>query len=176
MKQLRCFEADSLEREAAELESEIAASSFGADILALKSELETRLTTSATLATEIRSLQSPDSDNIIGVGLSLLTAEDLTSGASGLPGDLALTVFTIEKVATEHLQAEIANMAGSRAIGSIPIKQVPVGVVEAFPQRFRIRPAPGGVSVGHFAITAGTHCVPVQGLGRKPRPIAVQGI
>jgi len=149
-------EADSLQEEAAELESEIAASSFGADILALKSELETRLTTSATLATEIRSLQSPDSDNIIGVGLSSLTAEDLTSGASGLPGDFALTVFTIEKVATEGLQAEIASTAGSRAIGSIPIKQVPVGVVEAFPHRFRMRPAPGGVSVGHFAITAGT--------------------
>jgi hypothetical protein len=149
-------EDNSLEGEAAELESELAASSFGADILALKSELETRLTTSATLATQARSLQSPEAGNIIGVGLSSLTAEDLTSGASGLPGDLALTVFTIEKVATEHLQAEIASTAGSRAIGSIPIKQVPVGVVEAFPHRFRIRPAPGGVSVGHFAITAGT--------------------
>ena len=90
-------EADSLQGEAAELESEMAASSFGADILALKSELETKLTTSATLATETRSLQSPEAGNIIGVGLSSLTAEDLTSGASGLPGDFALTVLAASR-------------------------------------------------------------------------------
>jgi hypothetical protein len=38
----------------------------------------------------------------------------------------------------------------------VPLTVVVTGVIEAQPHRFRIRPAPGGVSVGHFAITAGT--------------------
>jgi hypothetical protein len=34
--------------------------------------------------------------------------------------------------------------------------QVPVGVVDALSHRMRLRPAPGGISVGHVSITAGT--------------------
>jgi hypothetical protein len=52
--------------------------------------------------------------------------------------------------------SEISSAAGTRSLSSVPIAQVPVGVVDALSHRFRIRPAPGGVSVGHFAITAGT--------------------
>jgi hypothetical protein len=33
---------------------------------------------------------------------------------------------------------------------------VPTGIIDALPHRFRLRPTPGGMSVGHFKITAGT--------------------
>jgi hypothetical protein len=38
----------------------------------------------------------------------------------------------------------------------IPLHVVPTGIIEALPHRFRLRPAPGGISVGHFKVTAGT--------------------
>jgi hypothetical protein len=38
----------------------------------------------------------------------------------------------------------------------VPIQQVVVGSVDAYSHRARHRPAPGGVSVGHVSITAGT--------------------
>ena len=51
---------------------------------------------------------------------------------------------------------QLAQAAGTSALSTIPIQQVPVGVVDAFSHRARHRPAPGGVSVGHVAVTAGT--------------------
>jgi hypothetical protein len=49
-----------------------------------------------------------------------------------------------------------------------PINIVVTGPIDAQPHRFRIRPAPGGVSVGHFRITCGTLGVLATGL-RAPR-------
>ena len=38
----------------------------------------------------------------------------------------------------------------------VPVNVVVTGIIDAQPHRFRIRAAPGGVSVGHYRITAGT--------------------
>jgi hypothetical protein len=72
------------------------------------------------------------------------------------PGELSLNVYTIEPVPMSQLVAEVTAAAGTRALSEAPINQIPCGVVEASSHRMRMRPAPGGISVGHFAITAGT--------------------
>jgi hypothetical protein len=142
--------------EDAEQEMAAYASDFGADVLALKSEIENKLSTNLA-AVEAAGLQSEGEGNIVGVGLASVDAEDLVAGhGNGLPGQAGLAVFTVEQVDHSQLQAEVASIAGTSALSEMPITQIPVGIVEAQSHRFRIRPAPGGVSVGHFRITAGT--------------------
>jgi len=76
----------------------------------------------------------------------------LTSGASGLPGDFALTVFTIEKVATEGLQAEIASTAGSRAVGGGEQGPAVGGDLEGVPQSGQGRVFLPGVGKGEACL------------------------
>jgi len=140
--------------QAADQELEAYAAELGGDLLALKAEIETKLASSSAAAY----VQSLGEDNIVGVGLTGVDAESLAAGLAGgaLPGQVGLAVFTVERVDHSQLQAEIASVAGTRSLAEMPMVQVPVGVVDAYSHRFRIRPAPGGVSVGHFRITAGT--------------------
>jgi hypothetical protein len=143
--------------EAAEQEAEITASAYGEDLAALKAEIETRLTAACASSTAAASVQEVGGDNILGIGYTTVDAKDLASGASsGEPGTAGLIAFTYERVSDGQLQSEIAAAAGTRALSSVPIIQVPTGVVDAYSHRMRMRTAPGGISVGHFAITAGT--------------------
>jgi hypothetical protein len=149
-------EGADLGTEAADQEAEATASAFGADLQALKAAIEERLTKNAAEAAQTRALQSVEGDNIVGVGFASADAEALASGAEGLPGEPALALFTVERVAPERLQAEVASVAGTRALSTVPVVQIQTGVVDALSHRFRMRPAPGGISVGNFRITAGT--------------------
>lgn len=90
---------------------------------------------------------------ISGIGLS--DPDSIAFGAAG-PGAPTLTLFTESALARDELLNQLARSAGTRALSSVPIQQVPVGVVEAYSHRARHRPAPGGVSVGHVNVTAGT--------------------
>lgn len=148
--------AEALGADDADQEIEAMASEYGAELMSLKAEIETKLCSSAEAAAEGAAVQSLEGDNIVGVGLTSIDADDLVAGGSGLPGQPSLAVFTVERVEQSQFMAEIAGVAGTRALSEMSITQVPVGIVDAQPHRFRIRPAPGGVSVGHFNITAGT--------------------
>jgi hypothetical protein len=145
--------ADEAEQEMAALAMEL-----GGDLMALKAEIETKLAASAAAVTEAAAVQSLDGDNIVGVGVTMPDAEDLVAGQGGgaMPGQAGLVVFTVEEVAHSQLLAEIASVAGTRALAEMPITQVPVGIPDAYPHRWRERPAPGGISVGNVQITAGT--------------------
>jgi hypothetical protein len=46
--------------------------------------------------------------------------------------------------------------AEASAVDEVPIQVVETGLIDAQPHRFRARPAPGGISVAHFKVTAGT--------------------
>jgi len=144
--------------EAADQETETSGSAFGAELTALKGEIETLLTnTCVARDAEGAAVQAlTEENNIVGVGLTTPDAASLVAGAPGLPGEPALAVFTVEQCSDEALRAEISKAAGTRALSRVPTVQVPVGMVDASAHRFRLRPAPGGVSVGHFRITAGT--------------------
>lgn len=85
--------------------------------------------------------------NIQGVGIS----EKMIDGQ--FTGELAVTVYVMAK----HRKGEVeAQSLVPESVGSYPTDVVAVGELNALPFRGRYRPAPGGVSVGHFKITAGT--------------------
>ena len=98
---------------------------------------------------------APSTNGIVGVGIGLSTPHSVAFGAGG-PGEPTLTLYTESVLPQEELLRQLAQIAGTRALSSLPVQQIPVGVVEAYSHRARHRPAPGGVSVGHVNVTAGT--------------------
>lgn len=92
--------------------------------------------------------------NVIGVGVALKeTAGQKTS-------DLSLTVLVQEKMAKQEISEK--DLIPDK-IDGIPTDVVRVGKVVAFnSHQSRHRPCPAGVSLGHFAITAGTYGAPVR--------------
>ena len=141
---------DQVDAETAEIEA-----AFGSEILALKAQIEGKLASdAATLTKEGVAVQSFETGNIVGVGLgglesAIFASEDSAEVTGGIPGEAALVVFTVERDPIEHVVQAIGALAGTRAISTVPIVQVPVGIVDAYPHRFRLRPAPGGISSGH---------------------------
>jgi hypothetical protein len=91
--------------------------------------------------------------NIQGVGVGLA---DMSSG--GIPGEPALVLFTAEPTSSDAAHQLVASAAGvtESAAAEVPVIVQHTGIIDAQPHRFRMRPAPGGISVGHFKITAGT--------------------
>jgi hypothetical protein len=67
-------------------------------------------------------------------------------------------VYVVEAASIDDVKAAIVDSMGVSALSSddVSIDVKVTGELEASPHRFRIRPAPGGVSVGHYRITAGT--------------------
>ena len=146
--------ADVAESEAAAFEAEL-----GGDLVSLKGEIERKLSAdvSATAGAAMAA-QEVGGANIVGVGYGHADPASADRGLAmnAAPGGLGLVVFTIEPVEMSQVMSEVSAAAGTRALSSVPMVQIPVGVVDALPHRFRMRPAPGGISVGHFNITAGT--------------------
>src|SRR2546425_3717439 len=86
-------------------------------------------------------------ENIVGVGIGEKIRGDV------LTGQPCVTVYVVAKVDSEKVSA---SARVPQEINGIPTDIVATGELHAFPHRGRYRPAPGGVSVGHFRITAGT--------------------
>jgi hypothetical protein len=86
-------------------------------------------------------------ENIKGVGIS----EKITSG--WLTAQPCVTVYVAAKAPLHevHPAAQVP-----KEVHGIVTDVVEIGEIDAFPFKGRYRPAPGGVSVGHFKITAGT--------------------
>jgi hypothetical protein len=124
------------------------------DLLALRDAVEATLVTEAA-ASATRSDGGDLATGIVGVGIGLPDPDQLAAGV-GAPGQPALTLFTVSPMPQDALMAQLAQSAGTRALSTVPVQQVPVGVVDALSHRARRRPAPGGCSVGHVNVTAGT--------------------
>lgn len=156
---------------------EMQATSFGVDenLLQLKREIEDRLLAPAgQQPAGARAAEAFEgAGNIVGVGVGVSLPP--TSGPAGEvvssslePGAQALNLYVVERTSPEQVKAVIAEAMGTTAAASedVPVNVIVTGLIDAQPHRFRIRPAPGGVSVGHFRITAGTiGCLSV---GRTP--------
>ena len=164
--------ADDLGAEASDADAAAVEAQVHPDIVALKDVLAAKLASSASEASSAgeASVQEIGGSNLVGVGFGYPGADpaSIDLSASAAPGEMALVVFTVEQVDPAVLTAEIAQVAGVQSLSTVPIVQVPVGVVDAYPHRMRLRPAPGGISVGHFRITAGTLGCLTVGL-RAPR-------
>lgn len=142
-----------MEMEAVESETEAFLSGVDSQLMAVKSELEKLLGSLSNEADGAQSQAAQDA-NITGVGIGLGDGESV----GGSPGDPVLEVYTLEPESGGELRARLASVAGVSALADsdFPIKAVHTGVIDAQPHRMRLRPSPGGISCGHFAITAGT--------------------
>jgi hypothetical protein len=86
--------------------------------------------------------------NVVGVGVGYKTAGGKRTG------DLALICSVEVKKSKKSLSAREVVPEG---IQGVPTDVLPTGVIRALQSRTsRWRPAPGGVSIGHYLITAGT--------------------
>jgi hypothetical protein len=86
----------------------------------------------------------------------------LSSGVA--PGEYALNVYVVELTSIDQVKSVIVESIGAAAASddSVPLNVIQTGLIQAQPNTGRVRPAPGGFSVGHFKITAGTigcYCV-----------------
>ena len=130
-------------------------SSVDDELLSAKAELEKLLVSVAGRGFSAQAEEALES-NLVGVGIGL--GNGTSSHSSGAPGDPVLEVYVIEPEALRETRARLANAAGVSSLGAsdFPMRVVHTGIIDAQPHRFRERPAPCGISVGHRAITAGT--------------------
>jgi len=154
--------ADGAPADSADLAVESFLAGIDSQIMAVKAEIEKLL---ADGAGESRSLQTQEvmDANIVGVGIGLDNGTSVTPGHA--PGDPVLEVYTIEPESAQETCARLASVAGVSALSAsdFPVRVVRTGIVDALAHRMRARPAPGGISVGHRAITAGTFGCLVRG-------------
>ncbi len=132
--------------------------SVPAALLQARNAVEQHLQQQAAQAAGAASVQSfQDAGNIQGVGIGIGDAGDSQSAGSE-PGAPALTLFTAEPMSAEHAKSVVVSSLGVQAAATdeLAVNVVVTGVIEAQPHRFRLRPAPGGISVAHFKVTAGT--------------------
>jgi len=96
--------------------------------------------------------------SIQGVGIGLGHDEPGQKVIAGVPGSPVLTVYLAEPASAEEVRALLVDDMGIEAAGAeeVPVQRVVTGVIEAFSHTFRMRPAPGGVSVAHKSVSAGT--------------------
>ena len=104
-------------------------------------------------STGVQSVESFTSGagNVQGVAIGLGDAS-----ASGVPGEPTLAVFVAEPTSPDQVRSTVVDALGVQAATDVPISVHRSGVIDAQPHRFYIRPAPGGVSIGHPRVTAGT--------------------
>ncbi len=147
---------------------EMQAASFGIDenLLQIKREIESQLMQAAgqqkSRAQGAEAYQGAGNIVGVGVGVSLPPSTgpggEVVSGG-GEPGKQALNLYVVERTSADEARAVVAEAMGVSAAASeadVPVNVIVTGLIDAQPHRFRIRPAPGGVSVAHFRVTAGT--------------------
>lgn len=134
-----------------------ALSGVSMELLEIKRSIEDGMRQAISQAAGVRAADAfSDGGNIQGVSIGL--GEGASDSSSGEPGLPALTLYVAEPTSVDRAKAAIVGAMGVRAVASdnVAVNIVVTGVIDAQPHRFRLRPAPGGVSVGHFRITAGT--------------------
>ena len=137
----------------AEQQAVFAEAGISDDLVALRDAVEaTLLASSGQIETMSDASSTP---GIVGVGIGFGDPSSVAMGV-GNPGEPMLTLFTESVLPHDELINQLAQSAGTRALSSLSVQQVPVGAVDAYSHRARHRPAPGGVSVGHVNVTAGT--------------------
>ncbi len=146
---------DAMSAEAGDAQLDTFLAGVDAQVMAVKAELDKVL---ASLSGESAGAQAQEAmdANITGVGIGLGNGD--ASCTHGAPGDPVLVVYTMEPESVSEVKARLASVTGVSALADedLPMQVVHTGVIDAQPHRMRLRPAPGGISVGHRLITAGT--------------------
>jgi hypothetical protein len=138
-----------------------AAASFGADndLLQLKADLERQIFARAgTNASASASSDGPSTSSMImGVGIGTAHRDFESIGPSG-PGAPVLNVYVSEPMDMDKVKGLLVDNYSAEALSDDgqTVNVIVSGIIEAQPHRHRQRPAPCGISSGHFRITAGT--------------------
>jgi hypothetical protein len=142
--------------------SESALSAIPRALLDVKEAIDKELASTARSGTVQAEDAFAGAANIVGVGIGLGETQAapgtpaLSSGVA--PGEYAVNVYVADLTSVDEVKSVIAEAMGESAFSedSFPLNIIQTGLVEAQPHRFRVRPAPGGVSVAHYKVTAGT--------------------
>lgn len=122
------------------------------EVLDAKGELEQAIKQQGQQVSGALSVESlTDTGNVQGVAIGLGEP-----GGPGEPGAPVLSVFVAEETTPDQVRSLVVESMGVQAARDVPLQVVTSGIIDAQSHRFRIRPAPGGVSIGHPKVTAGT--------------------
>lgn len=140
--------------EAEAFEAQAFLASVDSQIMAVKAELDKLLDRLCQHGGGVRA-QAVQDANITGVGIGVAGTEAMARAA---PGDPVLEVYTLAPEPHDTLCERLASVAGMPALAdrAFPMHAVHTGPIHARQHGMRLRPAPGGISCGHLAITAGT--------------------
>lgn len=100
--------------------------------------------------TDLRAL-----NRVLGAGIG---GTSLDEEASGPPGSACVVLFVAEPMTTQAAIDYVATAYNVDAIAADEayVRLVHTGPIDLLSHRFRMRPAPCGVSIGHENVTAGT--------------------
>lgn len=151
--------------EASAPESQAAVFGIDENLLQIKRDIETQML--QNIGQQKTGAQAEDAfqgvGNIVGVGIGPGLPPTTGAGSEILssnlePGKQALNVYVVERTSVDEVKSVVVDSMGVSAASSdnVPVNVIVTGMIDAQPHRFRMRPAPGGVSVAHFRVTAGT--------------------
>jgi hypothetical protein len=126
-------------------------------LLEAKNAIEQHLEQASSQMVGFRALSDfTDSGAIQGVGIGLGEAGADLGGVE--PGSPVLSVYVSEPTSTRVVRSVVANSVGAMAaaVDDVPLQVIETGIIDIQPHRFRSRPAPGGISIGHYKVSAGT--------------------
>lgn len=153
------LESNDAAAEDAEADESYAASA-DRDVLAVKAEIETVICAGVEeRAAGFQALGAPATagECIQGVGIGAPEFDMEQSHRDG-PGTAVLNIYVSEPMTMEETRRAIYDDLNVHGVGddSLPVNVHVTGIIDSQPHRHRERPAPGGISVGHYKITAGT--------------------
>ncbi|MBB2924653.1 hypothetical protein [Cellulomonas cellasea] len=109
---------------------------------------------SAERASGVRAMSL--NNDLGGIANVEAVAIGLGEPGDGPPGEPTLTIFVAEQSSARTVREQVVDGLGVGTAADLPLTVRRSGQFEAQPHTFRIRPAPGGVSIGHPRVTAGT--------------------
>jgi hypothetical protein len=132
------------------------------DLIEIKTQLEKVLAENAVSGAAQAEDAFEGAANIVGVGFGLGETHPMPGtpalSADISPGEYALNVYVAELTSIDEVKSVVSEAMGasSASTDDLPLNIIQTGLVQAQPHAFRVRPAPGGVSVAHYKVTAGT--------------------